>query len=141
MTLGDRVKYVRDNLVASHNGSRSLRAKGLTQDEFARAIGAKDRHAVIPWEANAREPRDYFERIAALTPYPAEAFLRNGDQAGVSLVTIDLRLRRLEAKVDEAAGKSADSLLALERMIARGIARIERRLPLADDPAQRGGGG
>ena len=112
MTLGARVKYVRDNLVASRNGDQPRRVKGLTQDEFAHAIGAKDRHAVIPWEANKREPRDYAERIAALTPYPAEAFLRN-EEAGVSLATIDLRLRSLETALDEAGGLMREALALL----------------------------
>ena len=110
--LGARVKYVRDNLVAGHNGNRPRRVKGLTQDEFAHAIGAKDRHAVIPWEAHNREPRDYAERIAALTPYPAEAFLRTED-AGLSLATIDLRLRSQETVLAEVVALVREALALL----------------------------
>lgn len=110
MPLADRVKYVRKNLAPWIGGS-SRRAIGMNQDEFATAVGAPDRHPVIRWEKGA-EPRDYAERIAALTPYPAEAFLRN-EEAGLSLATIDLRLRSLEPVLDEVVGLVRESVTLL----------------------------
>ncbi len=111
MPLGDRVKYVRTNLGPNGNVAASRRALGMNQDEFATAVGAPDRHADIRWEKGT-EPRDYAERIAALTPYPAEAFLRT-EEAGLSLATIDLRLRSLEPVLDEVVGLVRESVTLL----------------------------
>lgn len=100
--VGQRVKYVRGNLVPTENARPRHYKEGLTQDEFAAAIGAKARQAVIPWERNGREPRDYVQQIAALTPYPAEAFLQRAG-AGASLATVDLRLQAIEERLSELA--------------------------------------
>lgn len=99
LPLGQRVKYVRTQL-------------GLTQDEFARAVGTSSgRQAVIGWE-KGREPRDFAEGIAGLTPYPAAAF-RRSEEGAISLATLDLRLRSLEMQLQQAVILMQEALALL----------------------------
>lgn len=134
LSPGQRVRYIRENLAPqATNGSSRRRAKGLTQDEFAEALGAAGRQAVIPWEADEREPRDYARQIAALTPYPADAFLQRAG-AGVSLATIDLRLRVVEERLRELA--TAEDVQRGFVALQAAIDRLARARTRADDQTQ-----
>lgn len=72
---GKRIAYVRKNLRSPRTGRRRPH---LTLDEFADAVGAKNRQRPIDWEKGAT-PRDYADKIADLTPYPSEAFGAAGE--------------------------------------------------------------
>jgi len=75
LDLKKRILYVRTNLATKRQGAREAH---LSLDDFAAAVGAKNRQATMRWEKGAT-PRDYAERIAALTPYPPEAFGAAGE--------------------------------------------------------------
>lgn len=91
---GKRIAYVRKNLAANRD---SRGPEHLTLDEFAAIVGAKNRQRPIGWE-KGETPRDYAERIAALTPYPPAAFGAPGE-AELLRQTYGRRLRELEEKV------------------------------------------
>lgn len=96
MSLPERIKFVRLNLTPRKR-KKTGRVPYLTLDEFATAVGATDRHGPMAWE-KGRTPRDYAERIAALTPYPPSAV--GGE--GVEELLRDIlgrRLRALEGEV------------------------------------------
>lgn len=91
---GKRIAYVRKNLAAKRDGRAP---EHLTLDEFAAAVGAKNRQRPIGWE-KGETPRDYAERIAALTPYPPAAF-GAPEEAELVRQTYGRRLEQLEARV------------------------------------------
>lgn len=121
---GERIKYVRNNLRYAQEGKE----RTVNQDDFALSVGATSkRQATIRWEKGG-VPRDFAAAIAALTPYPVEAFLGDATE-GVSWVTIDLRLRALEATVDGMAQATALSLESLASAIAELSARLLEEEP------------
>lgn len=91
--LPDRMRYVRGNITTEEGGPE------LTQPEFVAAVGGglkSGHHAVVRWEKHGQQPRiETREALARITPYPADAFLREPG-AGVSLASIDARLQSLE---------------------------------------------
>lgn len=95
-TLGDRVKYVRTNLVDEDGNV-------MTQPMFAKAVGlAEGQHGVIAWERRGTEPRSQArERIAALTQgeYRAAVFSRRGAEE-ILVESAAPRLRSLEDEAD-----------------------------------------
>lgn len=94
MPLADRIKFVRTNLERPTKGGR---VKHLTLDEFAAAVGAKDRARPIGWE-KGQKPRDYAKAIAELTPYTEAAFGGSGAEALVE-ESLGRRLRSLTGEV------------------------------------------
>lgn len=107
----ERIAYVRKNLATPRGNARQ---RHVTLDEFALAVGAPDRQAPMRWESGTT-PRDYADRIAALTPYPAAAFGADGE-AELVRETLGSRLRELEETVAR-----ADDVLRLERILTAAI--------------------
>lgn len=93
MPLAQRIRFVRMNLATQRRG----RLAHMSLDEFAEAVGAKDRHRPMAWE-KGQTPRDYARRIAALTPYPAAALGADGGEE-LLRATLGARLRALEGEV------------------------------------------
>lgn len=108
MDLKDRIRFIRRNLATRTKGGRT---KHMTLDEFAKAVGAKDRHRPIGWE-KGQTPRDYAEQIAKLTPYPSAAVGGDGE-AALLRETYGHRLRSLEGEADEARSTIRGLLLHL----------------------------
>lgn len=111
LELSNRVRYVRHNLPGE---KPTPKRPHMTLDEFAAAVGAKNRYAPINWESGTR-PRDYTSEIAALTPYPPEAFGAPGE-AELLRQMYGRRLRQVEAEVAWLRGQltRAAVLLSLE---------------------------
>lgn len=129
LELKQRVRYVRQNLPAP---KPRVKPEHMTLDEFADAVGAKNRQAPINWEAG-RTPRDYASKIAELTPYPAEAFGAPGE-AELLRQTYGRRLQAVEAELEQErvdrnlglavlAGRLADLEDALERAVPGSVPR------------------
>ena len=104
-TLGERIKYVRTNLVDSDG-------QPMTQPAFAKAVGlAEGQHRVIGWERKGSEPRERARKaIADLTDgaYRHQVFSRGGAEVLVKEIAVP-RLQRLEAQ----AGTSRRIVLAV----------------------------
>lgn len=107
MPLGKRIRYVRTNL-ASPGGRNAY----MNQDDFAQAVGAPDRHRVIGWEKKGERPRDYAERIAALTEYPPAALGADGE-AELFEETLGRTLRSLREEIAWMRSQLARAFAAL----------------------------
>lgn len=108
---GERIKYVRENLKRPIPGGKFPH---LNQDEFAVAVGGKDRHGPIRWEKGG-VPRDYAGAIAALTPYPPAAFGADGEAELVQEL-FATRLARVEGALDALGAR----LQALQPLVEQG---------------------
>lgn len=112
--LPERVKYVRENLATSRERSSN---PYLSHDDFAQVVGAGQRSSAIRWEKpraeNGSAPRRYAQAIAALTPYPKEAFGAPGE-AELVQETLGLRLRSLEAEIHWLRSQLTRAFAALE---------------------------
>lgn len=131
MTLdrGERIKYVRTNLASPRPNAR----RGyMTHDDFAEAVGAPGREGVIAWE-KGRTPRDYAEKIAVLTPYPAAAFGAPGEAElvretlGIRLAAVEDEVARLRQQTESFAEAVLGRLAALEAVPAPASQRSGRR--------------
>lgn len=122
-TLGERIRYVRENLVDS-------RGAAMTQDALAVIAGLKPgHHGVGGWETRGREPKGQArDKIAALSEgaYRPEVFSRAGAEVLVKEIAVP-RLRRLEVQADE--GRRA-LLAILKALDEHGI-----RVPLDEGAA------
>lgn len=125
LALNERVRYIRLNL--SPNGQQSRRVKHLTLDEFAAAVGAKNRQAPIEWE-KGRTPRDYAEKIAALTPYPPAALGAPGE---VELVreSFGRRLQELRDKIETEGAQRDRAIQGVVAQLAVFEAALEQIAP------------
>lgn len=109
--LRKRILYIRTNL-APMNGGENRRTPYLTQDEFAIAVGAPDRHRAIGWEKKGQAPRDYAGAIAALTDYPPAALGADGEEQ-LFEETLGGLLRSLRAEAERNRRTLARILSAL----------------------------
>jgi hypothetical protein len=124
MPLAKRILYIRKNLAGA-----GRRVSYMNQDEFAAAVGAKDRHRVIGWETKAETPRDYTKQISDLTPYPPAALGGEGE-AELFEETLDLTLRSLRGEIVWMRSQLARAFVALG---------IPLELPEEEPPAQSDG--
>lgn len=136
-TLGERIKYVRTNLVGEDD-------QPMTQPELARVAGLKrGHHGVMRWEKGEAEPRATArERIAALagSTYRPEVFSRSGAEELVVESAVP-RLRSLEARAERAERSLRRILRALDKAgIAVPADRAASRSP-ASAPQRRAGTG
>lgn len=137
MPLHERVRYVRTNLASPRKGSRD---PWMSQEDFAEAVGASDRAVANRWERDgdgrASTPRSYAKKIAALTPYPPEAFGADGE-AELVRRSLGTRLEALEATAAQ-----AEDILRLERVLTEAIRSLAsgdveaalRALPAREGP-------
>lgn len=107
-----------------------------TDAEWSRQSGV---HAVNLSEARTGKSQLDGYNLLRLIRATAERTASAQNDAAISASRATGPLAALEAKVEEIADRTADSLLALERALESGIARIEKRLPGEDDPDQKAG--
>jgi DNA-binding transcriptional regulator YiaG len=96
-TIAERVRYVRSNIKGAADDG------GMTQPEFATAVGVSGHHAVLNWEKARTQPRRMKRKIAALTPYEPEDFVADGGSRPTT--SILGRLEALEAQAANLATK------------------------------------
>lgn len=107
-----------------------LRKREGSHDRLAEKLGTS-RQMVISWEKGT-EPKTYAAKLATVSGFPREAWLRRESETLAVETTLGL-LRQLRDELQQQAEHAA---VALES-VAEGIARIEARLPDEDGQARR----
>lgn len=125
LPLGQRIKYVRENLVDEAGGE-------VTQAAIARAVGmAEGHHAVMRWEKGTEPRKKSRQGLSDLTggAYRPEAFSRRGAEE-IAAEWTARRLRSLEREV---------AWLKTQLALAFGALGLQLEPPAEQPPAQSDG--
>lgn len=119
LTLPDRIQWLHGN-----DGPRGK----MSHDRFAAMLGT-NRQTVIAWEKGQQPGRDYAEKLAAFSGFPAEAFRRRSAEAAASASSRDL-LRRLR-ELEEREARHEQETRAFASAVVRRLDALEEALGIA----------